>query len=169
MRCNLGCGEFSAEGWLNVDIVRNDVVRPDLVADVRQLPLRRWSVGRLYAGHVLDHLAFSEARDAVSHWRELLTTRGRLLIVGADCRLASAMHRDGRLSQSEWLRIRYGSGRWRGDDHRWEASPELTAQLLESAGWYVVRISLPRMETDARVEWPIVSYARWQFALGAYP
>jgi hypothetical protein len=165
VKLNLGCGEFHPRGWVNVDAQDNSQVAPDVVADITKPPFADGCAERIYAGHVLEHLPFGVARGAVIKWRRLLAPGGALFVVGPDCIRASALRELGKLTQAEWIDIRWGACRWPGDEHQWESTTTLTKRLLNRAGWNTTEIALE----DAAQFAPVASFVEWQFALMAVP
>jgi hypothetical protein len=163
VRLNLGCGDHYAHGWVNVDAVRNDRVRPDLVHDItRPLPLDPGSVTELYCGHVLEHLDHDAVVPALLMWRRYLCPGALVMVVGPDCDRADAMPQ---LSVEERRGIRFGGDRWEGgtDRHLWRSTEVETGNLLREAGFVPRPIPIEKVP---RV-WPIVSRVRWQFAIEA--
>ena len=74
LRLNLGSGAARYPGWTNVDL--NASLAPDIVADVRHLPLPDACAEAVYASHVLEHF----------HWREpVLEEWHRVLVPGGEC------------------------------------------------------------------------------------
>ena len=81
---NVGCGIKHAEfeGYdktLNVD-GRADV-KPDVLADVMNMPVARGDVGLIYSSHLLEHFPSSDGRRLVRYWYDLLCPKGKLWIV----------------------------------------------------------------------------------------
>lgn len=82
---NLGCGEpwsHAPAPWVNVDV--RPEAEPDLLADITALPCAETSIERIYAGHVLEHLAYLDVLPALKHWFTLLVPGGDMLLVGPD-------------------------------------------------------------------------------------
>jgi hypothetical protein len=76
-RLNLGCGYDRREGYLNVDL--NDFHAPDLVGDVRSLPML--PAGRyqeIVAQDVLEHLERADGPVALAEWARLMAPGGVL-------------------------------------------------------------------------------------------
>jgi len=51
---NLGCGNNRVRGAINVDIDKR--VQPDVVADIRELPVKNGSIATVIANSVLEHV-----------------------------------------------------------------------------------------------------------------
>lgn len=78
MKVNLGCGQDTKPGYLNVDFVKLEGV--DLVCDVSKLPFRDRSIEELYASDILEHFPWRQVRDVLREWRRALRPGGRLKI-----------------------------------------------------------------------------------------
>lgn len=156
LQLNVGCGEFRAPGWVNVD--RAPHLEPDLVASADQLPHATGSVARIYAGHVLEHLAWPEqVDDALREFHRVLEPGGRLMVVGPDIDRADPA--DVELVES----IRYGGQRWEGDCHLWACTEALVVEALER----VFGNAHPVPIVAVPVYWPVVSRIGWQCAAWA--
>lgn len=152
MRLNLGCGEFKADGWVNVD--RQPWVKPDVVASIEQLPFKDGAAEMIYAGHVLEHIA-PEALPAVfAEMRRVLAPDCRMMVVGPDLERAEAHF------PHEVPSIKKGAERWDGDAHLWDSTEQLTLEFLVAGGWKVAPVPIE----DVSSAWPIVSRIGWQFA-----
>lgn len=152
MRLNLGCGEFYAHGWTNVDLP-SCPHRKDVEADIRSLPFRDGSAERVYCGHVLEHLTLEDAATALREVRRVLSDDGVLLVVGPAFERAA----DDATRES----IRTGGCRWEGDEHRWVATVASTLDLVAEVFPLRILVSLD----DLDVGWPIVSRIGWQCAV----
>jgi GT2 family glycosyltransferase/predicted SAM-dependent methyltransferase len=78
IKLNLGCGKYPLEHFINIDQDKN--LKPDVVADARNLPFESESIDEIYCGHLLEHFDFEEGQKALKHWRELLKRGGRIQI-----------------------------------------------------------------------------------------
>lgn len=160
MKVNLGCGEFYAEGWTNVDRTEEeDGPQPDVIASATDLPFPDGSVSQLYAGHVLEHVALETVPDILAEIKRVLSPEGMLMIVGPDIDRA-------RESYPEAVEgILHGDCRWEGDEHLWESRESTVVDLLNEGGWFALPIPI----TDVKPEWPVTSRIGWQFAILAQP
>lgn len=156
---NVGCGEFRAEGYVNLDITSvEDGPQPDIVASALDLPFTKDSVERVYAGHVLEHLAYEDVPKALKEFERVLKKDGILMVVGPDADRA-------RLHFPEMLeKILHGDSRWPGDTHLWPSTESTTLALLLSAGWSAIPIPITSPMLN---DWPLVSDIGWQFAIAA--
>lgn len=159
MKINLGCGEFRAEGWVNVDIYNGDGPLPDIVASAYNMPFDDNSVTHLYAGHFLEHIALEDLPLILTEIKRILTLDGEVMFVGPDLTRA----------EENWPEmiapILNGEGRWHGDAHLWESREETILDLLEKENWEASAIPI----ADVDIKWPVTSYIGWQYAISALP
>jgi SAM-dependent methyltransferase len=71
---NLGCGENKLDGCVNIDLISNDFVKPDLVLDIRheELPYEDGIVDEVWMIHCLEHIEFF-------HWENIFKKIARVL------------------------------------------------------------------------------------------
>lgn len=153
IRLNVGCGEFSAPGWLNIDTWAMPPVKPDVRASALAIPLADASCVAIYAGHVMEHLTLAEVPKALAEFRRVLVPGGKLLIVGPDIERAR--------NEKERRDIVEGAQRWPGDTHAWTSRVELMRSIVEEAGWQCRECPIERVPR----EWPVVARVHWQFVL----
>ena len=69
VRLNLGCGYDVRPGWLNIDLYQRH--GPNVVADVRRLPLPDATFVEIVAIDILEHLEQAETQTtlAAAIWR----------------------------------------------------------------------------------------------------
>jgi hypothetical protein len=149
---NVGCGEFPAAGWLNLDLTHEAA---DRRWDIRDgLPPDVGPVERIYLGHVLEHLAY----DEIVPMLRLMPAGALVGVVGPDCDRAEAMG----MPPDELALLEHGGGRWSGDVHQWRSTAPLTVGLLWRAGWRVMPVGFEVLEAEG---FPLTSKIGWQFAL----
>lgn len=153
MNLNLGCGEFYAEGWTNVDLP-SCPHRKDAEASVLSLPFEDGIAERVYCGHVLEHIFPQDIHRALREVKRVLKSGGSALVVGPDLSRAGD---DQKLREG----IIYGGRRWEGDEHRWIATEGLTFQVCSSVFGQAQIVGIDDLSDD----WPIVSRAGWQCAV----
>lgn len=157
MKLNIGCGEYYADGWTNVDMTKVDGgPQPDVVAPAHDLPFRKSSATQVYAGHVLEHIALEDVPAVLDEFKRVLRKNGQLLVVGPDLDRALASFPE------EVETIRHGGNRWEGDKHLWESTETQTVELLHTAGWDTTTIPIADVDLDV---WPVTSLIGWQFAI----
>jgi len=83
IKLNLGCDRYhKREGWINVDIDSN--IKPDLVADVRDLPYEDNSIDEIYSSKILEH--FPDYKEGLREWYRVLKPKGRITIIVPNAR-----------------------------------------------------------------------------------
>lgn len=157
MLLNVGCGDLRAPSpWINLD--SQESVRPDVVADARDIPFRSETVDRIYCGHVLEHLSYEQGvPSALREMRRVLKPGGQLAIVGPDYHLAEPLGDDILL-----IAIKNGACRWEGDEHLWLSTGPAT--------YLATRQVFPRssqVDPATLTEWPVAFQVPWQFAISA--
>jgi hypothetical protein len=163
---NVGCGEFPAAGWLNIDCTHPCA---DLRHDITTgLPPVDGPVGRIYAGHLLEHLPLADLPRVLAAWRRHpgVTLATRLAVVGPDCDTADYLLREHRISLDTHQGAVDGAGRWAGDVHLWRSTEDVTTRLLLDAGWDTAPTTVHQLRDDG---WPVISLVDWQFAVLATP
>lgn len=141
---NLGCGEFPLAGYQNIDV--RDLPGVDRVCDVRNLMQSEASVHHLYAGHVLEHLAFGEGCRAIRQWWRMVAPFGDLTIVIHDVDKAVMLVADRRLTLPEMTLIIGGE----------QSVPEMHHRSAWSMAslWYIMDslddVSIEIMDNDER-------------------
>lgn len=152
LRLNLGSGGKRVEGFVNVDLAGD----PDIVADVRSIPLGDDSVDEAMAIHVLEHLSRWEAPKALAEWHRVLKPGGRLVVEVPDllkCCAAIIAGLDDRMG----LWGLFGDPVYESDlmSHRWCYSPDELIRLFRQAGFRKVRLynaQYHKAQRDMRIE-----------------
>lgn len=161
VRLNIGCGEFPAEGWTNVDLTHPSA---DIHWNVTEgLPPVDGPIERIYAGHVLEHIEYDDIPTMLELWLEhpQVSVTTLMAVVGPDCDTAEKWLRQGKLTDEQYHEIRYGGGRWVGDDHLWRSTGVETATMLRESGWAPAQpYDLQMLVWDG---WPVTSLIGWQF------
>jgi predicted SAM-dependent methyltransferase len=160
LQINVGCGEFRAEGWLNVDIYSGDEgPQPDIIASAENLPFSNGAVDRLYAGHVLEHIELETVPAILQEFYRVLKPSGGMLIVGPDLDRAEASFPE------EVEVIKTGGHRWPGDAHLWDSRGSTMLDLLRDTGFDVAEAEI--LPVFLGGQWPVTSGIGWQFAIFA--
>lgn len=160
MRLNLGCGRMVLDGWTNVDIQASPRASrpPDILSDVRSVPLPDGCADEVMALHVIEHFYLWEAPDVLREWRRLLTPGGLLVLELPNIEAAARNLLAGMTDQMCMWPL-YGDPSHRDPFmcHRWGYTPATIKQLLEQNGFGDVRHKQPqyhgkRVSRDMRVE-----------------
>jgi predicted SAM-dependent methyltransferase len=88
-KLHLGCGERYLEGYVNIDFPETEHsvmqgMRPDVLADIRQLEYPAQSVDEVRLHHVFEHFDRATALRLLIDWREWLVPGGLLHIETPD-------------------------------------------------------------------------------------
>lgn len=159
-RLNLGCGEFYAEGWCNVDTFPGN--RVDLVADITDLPVQDGTTEKVYAGHVLEHLSAPYGvLAAVREVHRVLEPGGLFLAVGPDVKRARALLKNGVITEETEDGALHGAYRWGTDVHLWPCHEDRMLELIQVV--FPDAHALPIQVLPPF--WPITSRAGWQCAV----
>lgn len=163
VKLNLGCGEYYARGWVNVDLNNEKNVRPDFIADVTQsLPAERGTVERIYAGHLLEHVEYESVVEMLGLWHSYAIPGGMLLVVGPDRDRARKWVSSGTMRQEELDGMGVNGTPGNGYAHLWEATESNTPNLLRLSLWRGVET---RTINAVPSSWPLTSRVGWQFAI----
>lgn len=158
VRLNLGSGDMSLPGYLNVDQApERDGHRPDIVSDVMKLDLADAYADEIMAIHVFEHFFLWDVDNVLAEWKRVLKPGGRLVLELPDL-LKSARnflkHPD-TTDPKKWQLSMYG---FYGDpswaepvmNHKWGWTPTSLEAKLRDCGFVEIRHSLPRFHQLAR-------------------
>lgn len=168
MMINVGCGSFRAPApWVNIDHTNLGDIRPDIMADARELPSEVNGVTTAYLGHFLEHIPEDEVVSVLKAIRERMVPGGRLLVVGPDVKKAAAMHDQGTLDTATFLAAHKSPDswvpEWPGDVHHWDCNEEKVLNFLNAAGFSTVAI-VPINSRIVRT-FPVTALDAWQCAV----
>lgn len=168
MKINAGCGDYLADGWLNLD---SNNPKADRRWDVTKgLPKGKEPIERIYAGHVLEHLPHGDVAAVLRRWLDhpSVGPDTRLAVVGPDCDRGRAWVADGRMTAEEFTSLDKTEvdGYYEGSPHLWAATEAETVELVRAGGWTPAVVTLEELHADG---WPVTSLIGWQFALLCTP
>ncbi|MBU0580719.1 MAG: methyltransferase domain-containing protein [Candidatus Margulisbacteria bacterium] len=84
-KLHLGCGKSKREGWINIDV--DSKLKPDIVASAVKLNMfKDCSTSIIEACHLLEHLTYDEAENALDEWFRVLKDNGKLYLELPDLR-----------------------------------------------------------------------------------
>lgn len=139
LRLNLGCGEARLEGFVNVDIIENDVVKPDILCDVRRqrLPYEDGEVDDVYIIHCIEHIE-------IIYWDFIFTEVGRVLKPGGTFLLsypefgecAKRFINNTGNSRDFWRMTLYGRQLFPTDYHVSPMDSKMLKEMLDAYGFY---------------------------------
>jgi SAM-dependent methyltransferase len=149
VRLNLGCGDKILPGYVNVDIAASRAgMKPDLICDLRQLPMADGYADEILSVHVIEHFYYWEAVPLLKEWVRVLKPGGRLVV---ECpNLLSAAQEliqnpeAGALPNKKGQKtmwVFYGDPAWKDPlmCHRWGYTPQSLAALMTKLGLKDVR------------------------------
>ena len=94
-KVQIGCGEHSFDGWVNVDI--NRAVNPDVRLDLRAgFPAPAESVAFIFSEHVFEHLTLDDGRRVFIDCYSALEQAGVMRIAMPDLRYIVKRYMEGR-------------------------------------------------------------------------
>lgn len=165
VKLNVGCGEFLADGWLNIDMVETESIRPNRVVDLYDLPDDITNLAAVYCGHVLEHIPPDRLGAMLSDLRARMMPGAPIACVGPDLDRAARLYGQGQLDKAtfDMCHADVGDKQWFGDYHYWECREGAVVDALIGAGFREVRaVALGSRELDL---FPVVSRAPWQCAV----
>ncbi len=150
IRLNLGCGDKILQGYINVDFSSSRKGnKPDIIADLRSLEFEKSYADEILSVHVIEHFFLWEAKDLLTHWREILKDNGKLILECPNILTAAeflmkepyaAAKADGKDGQMTMWAL-YGDPGWKDPlmMHKWGYIPETLIELVKSCGYKNVR------------------------------
>jgi len=167
MRLNVGCGEFYAPGWINVDVVDSDKynIHPDLVVDVMALPDHIRDLDAVYCGHFLEHITEDQVTEFLIRIQRRMKPGAPFVAVGPDTKRATQMYQQGRLDKETMLRCHKSTepAGWVGAGHMWDCHEYAVAKHMITAGLQEVE-PIP-IRSKRLNPYPVVARQLWQFAV----
>lgn len=173
-RLNVGCGNHYARGWVNVDRVYTDSIRPDIVNPTGHPALIEVEdVEAIYLGHVLEHVRWEDVTMFLVQCRDLLNPGGQICVVGPDVWNTLRMWKAGQVGDDLLTAVLEGphpqidgvDAHHDGARHQWNATQDRVVQKLTAAGF--VNINPYRSVQDVESHWPVVARPGWQSAVSA--
>jgi predicted SAM-dependent methyltransferase len=81
-RLNIGSGKWSLDGWINIDGVISPLATrpPDIICDIRKIPLPDGCAKEAMAIHVFEHIDRWDAEATLLEWARLLKRGGMLVL-----------------------------------------------------------------------------------------
>jgi len=142
MKLNLGSGWDNREGYVNVDFAPHH--KPDLVADVLNLPIADGAIEEVFAQDVMEHLPRTSTTAALAEWRRVTKADGVARIrVPSLFHAVDLMRSTDTLSMHEvLLQNLYGTQAYTGDVHLTSFTDRTLADAFHSAGYRRVSAEL---------------------------
>jgi len=140
LRLNLGCGNISLEGYLNVD--RRSLPGVDIVADVDELPFGAGEVDEIFSAHLLEHFPLEQLRrQLLPYYYSLLKEGGIFRAVVPDAEAMIQNYVKGEYPYDDMREVMYGAQDYDGDFHFNMFTPESMKKLLQEAGFTAVHVN----------------------------
>jgi predicted SAM-dependent methyltransferase len=112
---------------------------------VLALPYDSGTVDEIYAGHLLEHLPFSDGKKALSYWHDLLRDGGRIAISVPDYDVIAAQYlEDPSAEKLREMNDIYIYSEHQESHHRYMYSGLLLEEVMRTAGF----VDLERMALD---------------------
>lgn len=149
IRLNLGAGRRRLDGYVNVDI--SPEPPPDIIADVRALPLPDGYADEILAVHLFEHLYRWEAPAVLAEWKRVLKPQGLLVLEMPDImKCCRAVLGNEHPRQGMWGL--FGDPTYENPlmCHRWAWSENELRETLLAAGFSSVRIKEPKFHKPSR-------------------
>lgn len=129
---NIGAGKKRIDGWVSVDLAGE----PDIVADVRTLPLPDGCADEAMAIHVIEHLYRWDAPAALKEWHRVIKPGGRLILELPDLLKCCRNVLSGKGDRMGIWGL-YGDPRYENPlmTHRWGWTASELVRELKSAGF----------------------------------
>lgn len=141
-RLNLGCGKTYLNGWINIDAAVSPLGKrpPDLLCDVRKIPLDDGCADMIMAIHLFEHLYRWECDEVIDEWGRLLCRDGILILEMPDivkCCRNIVEGREGKKPDQMGLWGIYGDATLRDPlmIHRWGWTFATIKPFLEQHGF----------------------------------
>lgn len=90
MRVNVGSGHTKIRGWINVDV--DEDCNPEVLGSATDLPFKDNTVDRIFFGHVLEHLDYTDAQTALHEAWRVLRDGGELGVISSQRSLVWTMN-----------------------------------------------------------------------------
>ena len=151
MKINLGCNDLKLDGFLNVD--RDPVVKPDVVADASCLPFENESVDEIYAGHLLEHFAHNE--NVLDEWNRVLKVGGKITVTVPDTEKALKLYAEGKISLDLLNQVVFGANDRELQNHHQIFNREIL--LLQMSKYFRTEIIADSPHAFFKVEWQTIA------------
>ena len=138
IKLNLGCGNTNLKGYINIDCIENEFIKPDIKADVsKELPFESNSVDEILASHVIEHFRVWQLKEILFEWRRVLKVGGKLIIECPDIEKAIRNFKDfpNDLTMNMWAFFGDPHFQETSMEHHWAYSVKTLIPWLVEAGF----------------------------------
>jgi predicted SAM-dependent methyltransferase len=159
MKLHVGCGKRVLDGWVNCDVqhAAGAPRAPEILCDVRSIPLADGSADELMAIHLLEHFVRWECDAVIAEWRRLLKPGGLLVLELPDLlkcaqNLIALARKGGKPLQQMAMWGIFGDQTLCDHHmtHRWGWWPASLREFLVSSGFDDVREETPQWHAAGR-------------------
>lgn len=159
---NLGCGNKLWEGFVNIDFPDNYSGRkPDIEADLREIPLPDDHADSAYAIHVLEHFYRWDTEKVLAEWKRVLKPGGQL-VIEVPCLdnviwfFNQAIENGKPVNWQATMWRLYGDPGYEDPNmvHKWCFSVSELTQLMNACGFKDVKVGVPKYhhpQADMRI------------------
>lgn len=114
--------------------IREDV-KPDVVCDLRHIPVPDQTFDIVFSSHVLEHFGFTKVDKVIKEWSRILKVGGELRLVVPNLRyVGKRLQEDSMQATDMW--VLYGEQDYPKNFHASGYTPKLLKALIESTGYY---------------------------------
>jgi len=167
VRIHVGCGKRVLDGWTNVDVqhLSGAPRAPEIISDVRTIPLPDGCADELMAIHLWEHFVRWECEAVIGEWRRLLKPGGLLVLELPDLlkcarNLLELAGKGGKPLQQMAMWGIFGDDTLKDHymTHRWGWWPASLREFLAANGFHKVVEATPqwhpagRERRDMRIE-----------------
>lgn len=134
---DIGSGPVSPyfeEGKVTSFDIRPDV-RPDVVCDVRKLPVPDETFDIVFSSHTLEHFGWNGVEKVIKEWSRVLKVGGELRLVVPNLRHVAKRILDDQLIPTDFW-VLYGEQDYPKNFHAVGFTPNVLKSLIESLGIY---------------------------------
>jgi len=138
---NIGCGENPIEGFINIDCIENEMVKPDLVLDIinQKLPCEDSTVDEIWMIHSLEHIEMHKWQFILEEFRRVLKDNGTVVFSYPEFKECAKnfLNNHGN-KKTFWRATLYGRQLYKSDYHVVPMDSNEIKEILEIAGFYRV-------------------------------
>lgn len=130
-KLNYGCGEEPLEGFVNVDCIKNDMTKPDVVCDLRKsnLPFKEDTFEMITFLHCIEHIERFHWDRVLIDFRRVLKDNGQLVIAYPEFEVCAKNFLENyKGARTYWRATLYGRQHHEGDFH---VNPMRTPEVIE--------------------------------------
>lgn len=161
IKINAGCGRHVLDGWVNIDVQpsRHANRDPDILCDLRTIPLPDGCADEIMSIHVFEHFYLWEAEVLLKEWHRLLVPGGKLALEMPDlikcCRnIVNGIGMDGGGKNPHAMGLwgLYGDPRDKDPfmGHHWGWAPKTLKTFLQEHGFGRIAEEIPQWHAGGK-------------------